>query len=85
MHNGLTYVVVPLDELTDYMLSVVPETRLSMRTTVSGVPRATLKYDPVSVVGDAFSGYDSYTHEEWLEVLRDDADWGDVEDHDEGE
>ena len=83
--NSLTYVVVPLDQLTDYMLSIVPETRKTMRSTVSGVPRVTLKYDSELVIGDAFAGLDSYTHEEWLEVLETDPDWGDAEVDDEGE
>ena len=83
--NELVYVIVPLSSLTDYMLSIVPETRQTMRSTVSGEPRVTLKYDPALVIGDAFAGFPSYTHEEWLEVLEEDPDWGDAEAEDEGE
>lgn len=78
--NSLTYVVVPMESLTDYMLSVVPETRESARVTVDGPPRVTLKFDPTLVIGDAFTGMDQYSHEDWLEVLRSDPDWGDVTD-----
>ena len=80
MTNDLTYVVVPWSELTDYMLSVVPESRDTLRHTQAGEHRVTLKFDPKVVIGDAFTGMDQYSHEEWLEVLRSDPDWGDSTD-----
>lgn len=76
--NDLTYVVVPSESLTDYMLSVVPETRSSARRSIDE-EEILLKFDPEEVVGDAFEGLQTYSHEEILEVINSEK-WGDSQD-----